>query len=156
MKYIVRAIKYFFYFCIFFCLVVGLIYLFNKPADGGIQGMFQEGAFKKIALVFVAIAAVYPKFGFRKRELDLSGTWNDHRDRFERFFKDLGYEKESDDGKVATWRIRSLATRIFRMWEDRITVDYSGDVVTVEGLGRDVMRIAGSLEYFSRRSEDDQ
>jgi len=52
-----------------------------------------------------------------------------------------------------TFRSKSLANRIFRMGEDRITITKSLGGFEVEGLSRDIVRIVFALEYKLRDPE---
>ena len=69
MKYLVRAIKYFFYFAVIVALMVGALVLVGA-VDGNIDTMFRGGwnAIWKMAILFAAVASVYPKLGLVRDE----------------------------------------------------------------------------------------
>lgn len=45
--------------------------------------------------------------------------------------------------------------RIFRVFEDKITLDYRDNPLTIEGMRRDIQRIASHLEHYFRGVSDD-
>jgi hypothetical protein len=54
-----------------------------------------------------------------------------------------------------TFRLRSKVSAIFKMLEDRITLTRTEGGFAAEGLTKEVVRIAGALEYrFRDRSLD--
>ncbi len=78
MKYIIRSIKYFFYFALLTTLIICALVM-TGLAEGDIDTMFRGGssAIWKMALFFVAIAAVYPKVGFITRRISTDKNWNE-------------------------------------------------------------------------------
>ena len=123
-RYVIRAVKYFFYFSIVCSLIVGALVL-TGAVQGNIDTMFRGGwnAVWKIALMFAAVAAVYPKVGFIERET------------------------------ITTLRRKGFAGKLSRMWEDRLTITHSeGGPIMIEGPRKDVIRYISSLEQiFSPR-----
>ena len=61
MKYIVRSIKYFFYFALLTSAIVYALVLIGA-VEGNIESIFRGGydALWKMAAFFAAVAAVYP------------------------------------------------------------------------------------------------
>ena len=45
--------------------------------------------------------------------------------------------------------------RIFRVFEDKITLDYRDYTLTIEGMRRDIQRIASHLEHYFRSVRED-
>ena len=70
MKYLVRSVKYFFYFAIITSLIVTALGMIGA-VEGDIDSIFRGGysALWKIAIFFAIVAAVYPKVGFITREI---------------------------------------------------------------------------------------
>ena len=54
-------------------------------------------------------------------------------------------ENESDD--TITFRFSSMTGRLTKMFEDRITISRTGAGITMEGLRKEVFRMASALEY---------
>ena len=64
-----------------------------------------------------------------------------------------GYRLESEQEQNLTFRYRSPVNRLFRMFEDRITMTRSISGFEVEGLRKDVIRIVYGLEQKMRMPE---
>lgn len=148
MKYLIRSIKYFFYFA-FLTTAIILALVATGLAEGDINTMFRGGpdAIWKIALFFVAVAAVYPKVGFISRKVSSARPWSEIRGEVIDFFKERQYEPESENAGTVTFRHKGVLNRITRMYEDRITLTILEDGFEMEGLRKDVFRISVNLEY---------
>ena len=123
MKYIVRAVKYFIYICVLVTIILSVLVLAHFVSSD-INVMFKEGwkSVAKIALVFAGIAAIYPLFGYRKLLAGVLGELGGLRDGVVKCMEERGYRLESEDGETMKFRSRSVLNRIFRVWEDRITI----------------------------------
>jgi hypothetical protein len=156
MKYIVRAVKYFIYICILVSIIL-LVMVLLHFVSSDINVMFKEGwkSVGKIALVFAGIAAIYPLFGYRRLLAGVLGELDGLRDGVVKCMEERGYRLESEDGDTMTFRSRSALNRIFRVWEDRITVTKTLGGFDVEGLSRDVARIVPALEYRFRNPDNE-
>ena len=154
MKYLVRSIKYFFYFAFLTALILYAL-AFLGMADSNIANNFAGGYndFWKIGLFFAAVAAVYPKLGFINRKLYIDASV-DIKDETIRYFQDRRYELESQDGDNMTFRIKGAGPRLIKMCEDRITITRTLDGYYMEGLRKDVLRLASGLEYKFQEPED--
>ena len=146
MKYLVRAVKYFFY-CAFLSTAIILALVLIGAVEGDINSIFEGGwsALWKIALFFAAVAAVYPKLGFVRRDISFV-TQEVSRDEIVEFFRDRRYVLESEkDGKMV-FRYRDLAGRISKMYEDSVIVTREDGIYWFEGLRKDVIRLATAFE----------
>ena len=148
MKYIIRAIKYFFYFSLTCAAIVTVLVLIGA-AEGDIDTIFEEGyrSVGKIAMFFAIVAAVYPKLGFITRDLPVNKSWEEIREQTLEYMQDRRYELESESPEKVTFRIRGLAGRLSKMYEDRITLTRTLEGWTMEGLRKDALRIASGLEH---------
>lgn len=147
MKYIVRAVKYFFYFCFLLALILTVLVLIRAvPAD--LEQIFVNGydSYWQIALMFAAVSAFYPMFGFMKKDILAPGEPAEHRAAILEYMEARGYALETEGEGVMTFRLRSTFGRIAKMCEDRITLSRYVSGYTVEGLRRDVVRIANGLD----------
>ncbi|MDE6148209.1 MAG: hypothetical protein K2G18_09205 [Bacteroidales bacterium] len=158
MKYLIRSVKYFFYFSVITAAII-LILVMTGAVEGDIEQIFDGGysALWKIAMFFALVAAVYPKVGFITRETATEQEWGQIRGQVISFFKERRYilEKETDDTLV--FRYGSFSGRLLKMCEDRITVTYTEGSIITEGLRKDVMRISSGLEHrFSPDGEQVQ
>lgn len=149
MRYIIRSVKYFFYFAFLTSLIIAALIL-TGLAEGDINTMFRGGASAiwKMALFFVAVAAVYPKVGFICRQVRSERPLNEVCDMISGYFRERNYELEESDGQKMTFRYKGTAGRITRMLEDRITLTANEGGFSVEGLRKDVFRISTGLEYM--------
>lgn len=148
MKYFIRAVKYFFYFA-FLTTVIVLALVATGLASGDINELFEGGynALWKMAIFFAVVGAVYPKLGFISRKMYVSKDKDQIRAEVVEYMSErmYGFESETDDS--ITFRYRGALGRLTRMYEDRIVLTRTDDGYTMEGLRKDVMRLATGLEY---------
>lgn len=148
MKYLIRAIKYFFYFS-FLTTAIILVLILIGAVEGDINTIFEDGynTLWKIAIFFALVAAVYPKFGFVCRKIDTTGDWNEIRDSAKAYFSEKPFRLESESADSMTFIRKDTMGRITKMFEDRITVSRTEEGYTMEGLRKDVMIYAAGLEH---------
>jgi hypothetical protein len=146
MKYFIRSVKYFFYFAILSTAIILALVLIGA-VEGDINSIFEGGwnALWKIAVFFAAVAAVYPKLGFIKRDLSFVSQEVSHEDIIE-FFRERRYVLESETDSAMSFRYRDTAGKISKMYEDRVIVTREMGVYWFEGLRKDVIRLATSFE----------
>lgn len=155
MKYFVRSVKYFFYFSAVTAFIVFVLVMIGAVGTS-IDEIFDGGysALWKIAVFFAIVAAVYPKVGFITRDIPVGLERNQLKGEIAEFFRERHYVLENETGDTLTFRYRSVAGRILKMCEDRITVTCTGGAVRTEGLRKDVMRLSAGLEHrFSPETE---
>ena len=155
MKYFLRSVKYFLGVSILFTLIIGALMLTGYVSTD-VNVLFRAGwkSVGLIALMFLGVSAVYPKFGYAKRHASVAGPDEELRPAVKEFFRERGYDLESDTPEQMTFRTRSAWHRITTFGEDRITVTPEFGGYGIEGLGRDVVRIISGLEYKLRVKED--
>jgi len=148
MKYFVRAVKYYLSLLILIAVILGIL-VFIGAAEADIKTMFRNGydALWQIAILFAVIAAIYPKFGFVEKEAVFPGSWAETRDGIAGYMASRNYVIEKEEEGKISFRHKGILNRISRMYEDRITVSSVFSGVKVEGLRKDVFRIAAGLEY---------
>lgn len=147
MRYLIRAIKYFFYFSLLTTIIIFALVLIGA-VEGNIDSIFRGGydALWKIAIFFALVAAIYPKLGFITREVPVDKDWEEIRDQAIAFFKERRYDIESETPQAVTFRIRGVTGKISKMYEDRITVTRRPGGYDIEGLRKDVLRLAIGFE----------
>lgn len=155
MKYIVRAVKYFLSVCVLATLVI-LIMVLLGYSTLNVDELFVQGwkSIAYIALMFAIISAVYPMFGYKKRLAGALGDFAGLRPGVVSYMEEHGYVLESEDEEKMTFRSRSVLNRIFRVWEDRVTIEKTLGGFEVEGLTRDITRIVSGLEYKFRNPDN--
>ena len=148
MKYFIRSVKYFFYFA-FLTTAIILVLVAIGAVEGNIDTIFEGGysSLWKIAIFFALVAAVYPKFGFVCRKLETTGSWDDVRNAAVKYFSEKPFKLETETADAVTFRRRDIIAKISKMGEDRITVRKAEDGFAMEGLRKDVMRLAAGLEH---------
>ena len=155
MKYFIRSVKYFFYFAILSTAIILALVLIGA-VEGDINSIFEGGwnALWKIAVFFAAVAAVYPKLGFIKRNLSFVSHEVSREDIIE-FFRERRYVLESETDGAMSFRYRDTAGKISKMYEDRVIVTREMGVYWFEGLRKDVIRLATAFEtrFATRDSE---
>lgn len=149
MKYLIRSIKYFFYFSFLTALII-LVLVMIGAVEGDINAIFNEGynSLWKIAILFAVVAAVYPKLGFISRKLETDADWDMVKEKAVEYFSTKPFKVESETGESISFRRRGAVTRLLKMGEDRITVRKDGDGFVMEGLRKDVTLFATGLEYM--------
>lgn len=157
MKYLIRSVKYFFYFAALTTVIV-LVLVFIGAVEGGIDNIFQDGynSLWKIAIFFAIVAAVYPKFGFVSRKLDTEADWDTVRNTAKTYFQEKPFKLESETADMVNFRRRDIISRITKMGEDRITLRRTDAGYVLEGLRKDVFLYATGLEYTLPRPDGTQ
>ena len=156
MKHLRRALKYFIQVCILFALIIVVLMLSGMvPKD--ISAAFQNG-WKSVWFIlglFAVMALVYPFFGYQKRKIHVNGDPALARDGLVEALKIRGYVPESEKDGVLKFHLASPVNRIFRLWEDTITLAPVLGGWEVEGLSRDLVRVVSGIEqYFRNRGND--
>jgi hypothetical protein len=147
MKYIIRSVKYFFYFAILTTLII-LALVFIGAVEGNIESIFEDGysSLWKIAVFFVLAASVYPKFGFIRKRLDTSADWDSVKEKTISYFQEKPFKKEAQTADSISFRRRDIVSRITKMGEDRITLIKTDEGYYMEGLRKDVILYSTGLE----------
>ena len=148
MKYIVRVLKYFVFVTVVMALILLVLALLGFVGKD-VDAMFREGwdSVWKIALLFLAVSAIYPRFGFCKRGAIIPGSYEDIRPGLVRYMAGRGYQVEIEEGENLSFRLKSPLQRFLKLlFEDRITFTRDRAGFYVEGRTKDVVRIVSGLE----------
>lgn len=153
MRYFIRAVKYFIYFILLFVVIMAVLVL-TGAAEGDISTMFRGGysALWKIAVIFAVISTIYPSVGFIRKEAMIPGSWEEDKDIIKEFMGGRGYVLETEDTGTMSFRKTGMS-RFTRMYEDRVTLSAKIGGVEIEGMRKDVLRLAMGLESRFRREE---
>ena len=154
-KYIVRAIKYFFYFSFLLALFLTILVLAGV-VEGNIETMFRGGfrSLLSIAIMFICVSAVYPVFGFVRKSAIIPGEYKDIRGSLVEAMESRGYILEKEEGENLSFRLKSTLNKLTRMYEDRITFTRELGGFSVEGLRKDAIRIIYGMESRFRKDEE--
>lgn len=151
MRYIVRAVKYF--FCLIIILaVIMMILVVAGFVEGNISKMFIHGydSLWQICLIMAVFAAIYPKFGFSSRTAHLYGSVEEVRSKVVEVMERLGYKLEKETEEGFSFIKRSPISRALKMWEDRVVISSGVGGLNVEGLTKDIVRVISALEADSQ------
>lgn len=153
MRYFIRAVKYFIYFILLFVVIMAVLVL-TGAAEGDISTMFRGGysALWKIAVIFAVISTIYPSVGFIRKEAMIPGSWEEDKDIIKEFMGGRGYVLETEDTGIMSFRKTGMS-RFTRMYEDRVTLSAKIGGVEIEGMRKDVLRLAMGLESRFHREE---
>ena len=157
MKYIVRVLKYFVFITVVMALIL-LVLALAGVVGKDITQMFRNGwnSVWQIALMFLAVSTIYPRFGFCKRGVVIPGSYDEIRPGIVHYMAGRGYEVEKEEGEDLSFRLKSPLQRFLKLlFEDRITFTRDRAGFYVEGRTKDVVRIVSGLEALFNGSRTD-
>ena len=128
MRYFIRSVKYFVQLMVILVIIIAVLIV------------------AKIVPLMAAFAAIYPRFGYIKREAVVPGSDEEVLPVLRKVMEAHGYveEPQGKDG-VRAFRKKSVGDKLTRLWEDRITVTRCATGFELEGIGRDVTRLVNAL-----------
>lgn len=143
MRYLIRAVKYFFAFCVLYVGVVWLSILTQKGMDvsvwDSISATMATERGRMLALAVVALSAAYPFFGFIKRSVKWDMATD--ADRLVEIFAAAGFAlKEQGEGKMV-FKANNILDRLVMLFEDEIVVEQQGEQITLDGIRRGVAKV---------------
>lgn len=155
MRYLIRAIKYLLLLSALYVALVWAMYLLGAEPQIDpwlqIEAHLRADIGKKMVVVFVILAALYPRFGFMRKRIECYTPERD-KERLQNAMAVFGYKlAESHDG-VDVYRAEGVVKRITLLWEDRIEVRIEDGALEMKGIRRMVARIAYQLETYIRNS----
>lgn len=157
MKYLVRSVKYFVYFTVVCSIILVLTFHFSVKPEGLtlIDMLLVDGSIYKMLAFFVAVAAVYPALGFQKKQMYVSNV-KEHRKEIVQLFENANYVIDSESATSISFKMRNPFMRLLRLYEDKVTIDYTDYPVLIDGLRKDVLRFSRNIEYYICREEEDK
>ena len=143
MRYLIRAVKYFFAFCVLYVGVVWLSILTQKGMDisvwDSILATMATERGRMLALAVVVLSAAYPFFGFIKRSVKWDMATD--ADRLVEIFAAAGFAlKEQGEGKMI-FKANNILDRLVMLFEDEIVVEQQGEQITLSGIRRGVAKV---------------
>jgi hypothetical protein len=153
-QYLTRVIKYLIYLAIVFTLVVAI---FSLTSGSGFRfsTLFREGTEIQIIIFLLAMSIIYPFFGYAKKKVYLNKSYQEDKAKIADVFDKSRFSVEFEGTTSTTFRHKSVVVRMFRMFEDRIVLDFSDNPISLEGQRKDVYRIARMIEYAVRDDRND-
>lgn len=155
MRYLIRAIKYLLLLSALYVALVWAMYLLGAEPQIDpwlqIEAHLRADIGKKMVVMFVILAALYPRFGFMRKRIE-GYTPERDKERLQNAMALFGYKLvESHDG-VDVYRAEGVVKRLTLLWEDRIEVRIEDGALEMKGIRRMVARIAYQLETYIRNS----
>lgn len=152
LQYLVRFCKYVIYCSLLFSLL--LIMVFYTSNHGELTYFWElihPSKYLQVALLVVVYAAVYPFIGYVDRKVYLNQPFQKDREALIHGILHAQFLIVSDSGTVLVFRPKSKFTRLMRLYEDKIVLDYSNNPILLYGMRRDVQRFARNMEYVVRQ-----
>ena len=120
-KYIVRSLKYFFALCVLCIALMGLMLMTGTSAlslDDTLYVLLHTDRYLMLFAAIVALAAVYPRFGFVVRRVE--GDIEENREQILNAFRSAGFSLRSDEDGVMTFRADNFGQKLMLLGEDEI------------------------------------
>lgn len=155
MKYFIRSLKYLLYFSFMCGIILVLMFHFSVKPEGLtlLDMLLVDNSLYKMLAFFVAVAAIYPALGFQKKEVYIS-NFAEHKKEIVELFENANYVIDSESATTISFRLRNPFLRLLRIYEDYVTIDFSGNPVLMEGLRKDILRFSRGIEYICRSGEE--
>jgi tryptophan-rich sensory protein len=154
-QYLIRVIKYAIYLGIVFLLIVAI---FSLTSSNGFdyKNLFRPGTELQLIVFFVVISLIYPFFGFAKKRVYLNNGFENDREKILDIFTNSKYTVASETREFIVFKHKSPFLRLMRMFEDKITLHISDNPIILEGLRKDIYKLARTIEWHVRddRKED--
>ena len=101
----------------------------------------------------VALAAVYPRFGFVVRRVE--GDIEENREQILNAFRSAGFSLRSDEDGVMTFRADNFGQKLMLLGEDEIKVSQYGQWIVLDGIRRGVARVQYRLDSYIHMTRND-
>ena len=155
-KYIVRSLKYFFALCVLCIALMGLMLMTGTSAlslDDTLYVMLHTDRYLMLFAAIVALAAVYPRFGFVVRKVE--GDVEQNREQIVNAFKSAGFSLRGEEDGVMTFRADGPLRKLMLLGEDEIKVSQYGQWIQIDGIRRGVARVEYRLDSYIQMSKYD-
>lgn len=155
MRYLIRSVKYLLLLCALYVALVWAMYLIG--AEPQIDPWLQIEAHlastqgQRMMIVFVALAALYPRFGFMRKRIENYTTERDE-ERLHNAMIAYGYSLVGERDGIKTFRAKGFVKRLTLLGEDTIEVEAKDGGLEIRGIRRMVARIAYQLEAYIHNS----
>jgi len=102
-------------------------------------------------LIFIAaFGFIYPFIGYIKQKIELNRSFAEDKQEVIQLFSAAGFVLEKDENNKLVFRNRSILSRVLRLGEDGVEIDYSDNPIVVSGLRRDAYRLARMVQHYVR------
>jgi hypothetical protein len=153
-KYLIRVVKYLVYMAIVFFLIITIFALTSGQKEFNYESLFRAGTGTQLLIFYFVISFVYPLVSFIKKRAYLNRPFAEEREKVLKVFENSNYIIVAESANTITFRHKSPVTRMFRMYEDTIVVDFTDNPIVLDGMRKDVFRLARSIEYATREASE--
>ncbi|HHV03957.1 MAG: hypothetical protein WCQ69_02455 [Bacteroidales bacterium] len=152
--YLRRVLKYIIFYTILIMAMLAIVYFTSDHPSTTFWELIQPEQQKNLIILIVAFSVVYPFIGFSKKEIYTNRPMAEDKETVICIVGESGFILVSDqDGKMV-FKAKRITMRIFRVFEDKITIKYNDNPLIIEGMRRDMQRIARHLELFFQQSQE--
>ena len=149
MKYLIRSVKYFIALCVLYLIIMALMLLTNTsvltPSET-FSALVRSTRGQVLIVAVVLLSALYPKFGFiRRQEI---GSLRKNREQILNAFVSEGFKPVRESEHEMVFRAASL-------FKDEIRVTQTGEWITIEGIRRGVARVYYRLQSYLERTRNE-
>ncbi|MCL1973517.1 MAG: hypothetical protein FWG54_01710 [Bacteroidetes bacterium] len=157
-NYLIRFVKYFVYLCILIAIMLALVFYLSdhRGEYRHFWELIPTYNFWQMGLFLFVFAAIYPIISYVDRKVYLNRSFDLDKDLLINVLLNANYQIESDNDYRLVFRHKNAFTRFMRLYEDKITLDYSDNPIVLNGLRRDVYRFARTMEYVVRQHAREQ
>lgn len=155
MKYLIRSVKYFIALCVLYLIIMALMLLTNTsvltPSET-FSALVHSTRGQVLIVAVVLLSALYPKFGFIRRQ-EIGSLRKNREQILNAFVSRASPVRESEHEMV--FRADSLFKRLTLLFEDEIRVTQTGEWITIEGIRRGVARVYYRLQSYLERTRNE-
>ncbi len=154
--YLRRVAKYIVFYTVIILLMLLIVYFTSDNRSITFWELIRPQSQTNLIILILAFSAVYPFLGFSKKEVYTNRFSEQDKEAAIRIISESGFILISDqDGKMV-FKSKRLTMRIFRVFEDLITLEYRDQTLTIEGMRRDIQRISSHLGHYFRSLREDE
>ncbi len=154
--YLRRVAKYIVFYTVIILLMLLIVYFTSDNRSITFWELIRPQSQTNLIILILAFSAVYPFLGFSKKEVYTNRFSEQDKEAAIRIIAESGFILISDqDGKMV-FKSKRLTMRIFRVFEDLITLEYRDQTLTIEGMRRDIQRISSHLGHYFRSLREDE
>jgi hypothetical protein len=158
LRYFIRALKSTFLFFLMVILIHVLIYYMGRDSRAELTFMdfILQSDLRSMAWFLLVFGMVHPMIGYVKQKVHVSKPFEEYKQEVIRMFSEANFVLESDENKKLVFRNKSAFSRLMRLYEDAVEIDYSEATIVLSGLRRDAYRFARMIQYHTRNTEAEE
>jgi len=155
-KYLLRVVKYIVFYAVLIFLMLVVVYFTSDNQNISFWELIRPGQQTNLIILVVVFSVIYPFIGFTKQKIYTNTPFAQDKEAIVRIFTESGFIQALDNDGKLVFKAKRISMRIFRVFEDKITLDYRDNPLVMEGMRRDVQRIARHMEHYFRSNREDE